>query len=162
MSSASTSGDVLVIGGGLAGLSTALELSLRGAKVMVLNRDSKESASMAAGGMLAPQAERLGPSAYLDLCLQSRSMYADWVTELEKIAGPSFSTGFSASGGFLAPAFEGDAVFQWEPPAEAGPSYWLDRTQIRYAALYIYWMSSLHAILVQLELDVRRHARVCG
>lgn len=58
-SSGTTSGDVLVIGGGLAGLSTALELSRRGAKVMVLNRDASESASMAAGGMLAPQAERL-------------------------------------------------------------------------------------------------------
>lgn len=52
-------GDVLIIGGGLAGLSTALELAQRGSKVVVVNRNEKESASLAAGGMLAPQAERL-------------------------------------------------------------------------------------------------------
>jgi len=52
-------GDVLVVGGGLAGLSVALEVASRGGKVTVLCRDPKESASMAAGGMLAPQAERL-------------------------------------------------------------------------------------------------------
>lgn len=69
---------------------------------------------------------------YLDLCLQSRSMYPDWAALLEDIAGPGFSTGFSASGGFLAPAFEGDPVFHWQPPLDAGPSYWLDRTQIRW------------------------------
>lgn len=65
-SSGTTSGDVLVIGGGLAGLSTALELSRRGAKVMVLNRDASESASMAAGGMLAPQAERLPAGGWVE------------------------------------------------------------------------------------------------
>jgi hypothetical protein len=58
-SSSAVAGDVVVVGGGLAGLSVALELSKRGARVVVLNRDQGEAASLAAGGMLAPQAERL-------------------------------------------------------------------------------------------------------
>lgn len=57
-------GDVVVVGGGLAGLSVALELSKRGARVVVLNRDGGEAASLAAGGMLAPQAERLESGVY--------------------------------------------------------------------------------------------------
>ena len=123
-------GDVLVIGGGLAGLSTALELAQRGAKVVVVNRDGGESASLAAGGMLAPQAERLAAGPYLDLCLQSRSMYAEWAADLEVRSG-GISTGFAAAGGFLAPAFAGDAVDAWVPPPHAGPAYRLDATQMR-------------------------------
>jgi len=123
-------GDVLVIGGGLAGLSSALELAQRGAKVVVVNRDGGESASMAAGGMLAPQAERLEAGPYLNLCLQSRNMYTEWAAELEARSG-GISTGFAAAGGFLAPAFEGDQVDGWAPPAEAGPAYRLDAKQMR-------------------------------
>ena len=123
-------GDVLVIGGGLAGLSTALELAQRGAKVVVVNRDGGESASMAAGGMLAPQAERLEAGPYLDLCLQSRNMYTEWAADLEARSG-GISTGFAAAGGFLAPAFAGDQVDGWVPPAEGGPAYRLDAKQMR-------------------------------
>ncbi|EWM29369.1 glycine oxidase [Nannochloropsis gaditana] len=123
-------GDVLVIGGGLAGLSTALELSQRGAKVVVVSRDEAESASMAAGGMLAPQAERLEAGPYLDLCLQSRDMYSEWAADLEQWSG-GISTGFAAAGGFLAPAFTGDQVDGWVPPPGAGPAYRLDGPQIR-------------------------------
>jgi glycine oxidase len=68
---------------------------------------------------------------YLDLCLQSRHMYADWVAWLEETAGCGRSTGFSAAGGFLAPAFAGDAVQRWQPPAEAGAAYYLDGAQMR-------------------------------
>lgn len=124
------SGDVLVVGGGLAGLSTALELAQRGAKVMVVSRDGQESASLAAGGMLAPQAERLTAGAYLDLCLQSRNMYPEWAAMLEEASG-GLTTGFKAAGGFLAPAFPGDGVDTWTPPPEAGRAYRLDGTQMR-------------------------------
>ncbi len=129
-SSNAHSGDVLVVGGGLAGLSTALELAQRGAKVMVVNRDGQESASLAAGGMLAPQAERLTAGPYLDLCLQSRGMYPEWVAMLEEASG-GLSTGFKAAGGFLAPAFPGDAVDTWAPPPAAGRAYRLDGAQMR-------------------------------
>lgn len=130
--------DVVVIGGGLAGLSTALELAKRGRQVTVVSRNRAEAAAEAAGGMIAPQAERLQSGSYLDLCLKSRAMYAEWVRSIEAIAGTGgekdgekAETHFWSSGGFLSPAFEGDAVHMWSPPREGGQAHWIDRDQVR-------------------------------
>lgn len=129
--------DVVIIGGGLAGLSTALELAKRGRQVTVVSRNRAEAAAEAAGGMIAPQAERLESGPYLDLCLTSREMYVEWVSSMEAIAGTGGEKGsekaeahFWSSGGFMSPAFEGDAVHAWSPPPEGGQSYWIDRDQV--------------------------------
>lgn len=139
--------DVVVIGGGLAGLSTALELAKRGRQVTVVSRNRAEAAAEAAGGMIAPQAERLESGPYLDLCLSSRAMYAEWVQSIEAIAGTgggkdkgkagdsSAETHFWSSGGFISPAFEGDAVHTWSPPPEGGQALWIDRDQVRWQQL---------------------------
>lgn len=131
--------DVVVIGGGLAGLSTALELAKRGRQVTVVSRDRAEAAAEAAGGMIAPQAERLESGSYLDLCLESRAMYAEWVRSIEAIAGSGGDRGgekaethFWSSGGFMSPAFEGDEVHAWSPPPEGGQAHWIDRDQVRW------------------------------
>lgn len=125
--------DVVVIGGGLAGLSTALELAKRGRQVTVLSRSRAEAASEAAGGMIAPQSERLESGVYLDLCLASRAMYADWISEVEAIAGhgEESRTHLLSCGGFLSPAFDGDAVHVWSPPAEAGYAQWIEKDQVK-------------------------------
>ena len=111
-------------------------------------------ASFAAAGMLAPQSERLPKGHLLDLCMASRRMYPDFcdlVETLAKEAGPEgeqyrvatdntesdskqeepWSVGYVASGGFLAPAFAGDAVATWAPPEDCGTATWLDATQAR-------------------------------
>lgn len=136
--------DVVVIGGGLAGLSTALELAKRGRQVTVVSRNRAEAAAEAAGGMIAPQAERLESGPYLDLCLSSRAVYAEWVRSIEAIAGTGggekgggkgeqkAETHFWSSGGFMSPAFEGDAVHTWSPPPEGGQAHWIDRDQVRW------------------------------
>ena len=49
------------------------------------SRNSEEAAAMAAAGMLAPQAERLPPGPYLDICVSSREMYPQWVKEIEEV-----------------------------------------------------------------------------
>lgn len=126
--------DVVVIGGGLAGLSTALELAKRGRQVTVLSRSRAEAAAEAAGGMIAPQAERLESGPYLDMCLASRAMYAEWVSSIEAIAGlggDKSETHFWSCGGFMSPAFEGDAVHTWSPPPEGGQAHWIGRDQVR-------------------------------
>lgn len=42
-----------------------------------------------------------------------------------------WETGFHSTGGFLAPAFAGDAVATWSPQPSSGQAYWLDDVQIR-------------------------------
>lgn len=170
--------DVVIIGGGLAGLSTALYLTQidpdrhiciverRPAATSSTpgsdptNRPS-DVASMAAAGMLAPHSERLPRGDYLDLCLESKRMYVDFVSMVETLAqeaGPEgeqylwkdddddgtstklerWNIGYVASGGFLAPAFAGDSVATWAPPQggdddhdSSSTAIWLDAMQVR-------------------------------
>ncbi|XHX80780.1 MAG: glycine oxidase ThiO [Stenomitos frigidus ULC029] len=121
--------DVLIVGGGVIGLSIALELRLRGATVTVLTRNFNEAASHAAAGMLAPQAEKILPGAMLELCLRSRSLYPDWAQKLEALTG--LATGFWACG-ILAPMYEEEAPFnQTGSTAALTPAQWLDRVALQ-------------------------------
>ncbi|MFB2934666.1 glycine oxidase ThiO [Aerosakkonemataceae cyanobacterium BLCC-F154] len=113
--------DVLVIGGGIIGLSLAIELKLRNAKVTVLSKDFQSAATHAAAGMLAPQAEKIPPSPMLDLCLQSRAIYADWIRKLEEITG--LETGYWPCG-ILAPVYEIKEEFLTS-------QCWLNQAEIR-------------------------------
>ena len=168
--------DVVIVGGALAGLSTALYLSQMDPTrhITILDREEYGSsktahsdkikhpvASYAAAGMLAPQSERLPSGPLLDLCVSSRNMYSDFCEMVESLAKESgddgaqylfdkefpntsnddsssskaeldpWSVGYVATGGFLAPAFAGDAVATWAPPDEAGSAIWLDGIQVR-------------------------------
>ncbi|NEP59422.1 MAG: glycine oxidase ThiO [Symploca sp. SIO2G7] len=100
--------DIIIIGGGVIGLAIAIELNLRGAKVTVLNRDFQQGSSLAAAGMLAPQAEAIPASPMLDLCLWSRSLYPEWIRKLEQLTGAA--TGYWPCG-FLAPVYNNSPQF---------------------------------------------------
>ena len=119
----------IVVGGGVAGLSCAIELAQRGWSVRVLSRSQAESATLAAGGMLAPQAERLRSGPLLDLCLEARTYFPKWVDGIQSLAGESAE--LLAPGGFIAPAFAGDAVDTWTPPAGSGSAIRLDAAAAR-------------------------------
>lgn len=131
--SAASAPPAVVIGGGVSGLCVALELSRRGYEVTVVSRRREEAASLAAGGMLAPQSERLGgeygEGRLLDLALAARDYFPHWVRALEQAAGAD--VGLCASGGFVAPAFTNDAVHRWTPPPRAGKAVWLDQSTLR-------------------------------
>lgn len=113
--------EVIIIGGGIIALSIAVELKLRGITVSVLSRNAREAASFAAAGMIAPQAEDIPPGPMLDLCLQSREMYASWTQKLEAIAG--LKTGYWQCG-ILSPVYNSPQLSQ-KLDAE-----WLDREAI--------------------------------
>lgn len=113
--------DVLIVGGGIIGLALAIELKLRSGKVTVLSRDFQQAATHAAAGMLAPQAEKISPSPMLDLCLQSRAIYPDWIRKLEEITG--LETGYWSCG-ILAPVYEVEKEFLTS-------KFWLNQAEIR-------------------------------
>jgi len=73
----------VVVGGGLLGCATALELARRGARVTVLERVVPGAeASSAAGGILAPRMEAHGNAGLRALGLESLAMYPGWVASL--------------------------------------------------------------------------------
>lgn len=110
--------DVLIVGGGVIGLATAIELKLRFLGVTVLVRDFLSGASHAAAGMLAPVAEQIPPGAMLDLCLLSRQLYPDWTSKIEQLSG--LSTGYWNCG-ILAPVYE---------QTDRNDAQWLDKQAI--------------------------------
>jgi glycine oxidase ThiO len=81
--------EIIIVGGGLMGLTIALELQQRGQSVTILSQNLAAAAGHAAAGMLAPQAEGLAPGPMLDLCLRSRSAYPAWVAHIEQRTGQS-------------------------------------------------------------------------
>jgi len=115
--------DILIVGGGVIGLSIAIELKRKGAKVTVVSQDFTAAAAHAAAGMLAPLAEKLTSAPLQDLCLRSRWLYPEWTQKLEELTG--VDTGYLPCG-ILAPCYT-----QPETIAEADNAVWLDRATIK-------------------------------
>lgn len=75
--------DVVIVGAGVIGLSIAHELLCRGTCVTLVDpAQPGMGASWASAGVLAPQGARPFHRPYLDLCLSSRDLYADWSARL--------------------------------------------------------------------------------
>jgi glycine oxidase ThiO len=154
--------DAMVIGGGIIGLSIALELHWRGLSVQVLTKDSTAAATYAAAGMLAPQAEEIPPGAMLDLCLWSRRLYPDWTAKLAALTG--LDSGYWPCG-ILAPRQQPTTHPDWQcrdrlsqhlHPASFGPEiaggYWFPQDgQVDNRALF----RSLQAAVHQVGIEVR-------
>lgn len=79
---------VVVVGGGLIGLSVAWRAAQRGLSVTVVDEAPGGGASEAAAGMLAPVTEAAyGEEALLRLCLASLERYPAFVAEVERAGG---------------------------------------------------------------------------
>jgi len=79
--------DVLIAGAGIIGLSIALELHRRGARVLVLERDTALAhASSAAAGMLAVH-DPHNPPALLPLSQLSAQLYPGYLKRIEQLSG---------------------------------------------------------------------------
>ncbi|AFY72206.1 glycine oxidase [Synechococcus sp. PCC 7502] len=117
--------DVLIIGGGIIGLSIAWELSLVGAEVTIIERNTcGMGATWAAAGMLAPQAERLSGN-LLDLALRSRGLYPNWISKLQGLTG--MECGYWQCG-ILSPYM--NEVLVWKHNLQNLPQY-CDRQQVK-------------------------------
>lgn len=83
--------EVVVVGGGVVGLSVAYELGRRGRQVLVLDRGDLEGvATHAAAGMLAPTSEAdLTERALVALELESLARYPAFVAGIEGLTGQS-------------------------------------------------------------------------
>ncbi len=77
---------ISVVGSGVIGLSTAVELALKGYRVEVITRDISEAVSWVAGGMLAPLSEGL-EGAVLDFSYESLRLYPEFISRLEDVSG---------------------------------------------------------------------------
>ncbi len=77
---------LLILGGGLIGLSIAYELAEQGLKVEVLSRQRSEAAGFVAAGMLAPHAEGLTEN-LLTLGQLSLSRIPTWVNKIQSHSG---------------------------------------------------------------------------
>lgn len=101
-----TSSDVLVVGGGVIGLSIAWRAAQRGLSVVVVDPSPGSGASHYAAGMLAPVTEvHYGEEALLALNLASARRYPSFVAELEEASGTR--VGYRECG-TLAVAFDAD------------------------------------------------------
>jgi glycine oxidase len=84
----SGSADVIVIGGGVAGLSVARELARWGTRVALVERGRLGAeASWAAAGMLAPQVEADARDDFFDFACSSRDAYPTFAAALREETG---------------------------------------------------------------------------
>jgi len=90
--------DVVIVGGGVIGLSCAWRLGQRGARVAVVERGEPGcGATRVAAGMLAPVGElTFGEPELLELTLAAACLYPEFVAELEAASGES--TGYEQLG----------------------------------------------------------------
>jgi len=101
-----TTSDVLVVGGGVIGLSIAWQAAQRGLSVTVVDPAPGGGASHYAAGMLAPVTEvHYGEESLLALNLVSARRYPSFVAELEEASGTT--VGYRECG-TLAIAFDAD------------------------------------------------------
>ncbi|RMF43365.1 MAG: glycine oxidase ThiO [Planctomycetota bacterium] len=119
---------VLILGGGVMGLSAAWELSRRGFHVTIVDRGPLgRSASWAGAGILpaAPRQNAIDPLEQLKAL--SHTLHEQWADELRQSTG--IDTGFRRCGGIhlgLSPA---------EAATLAGNRYWWDEHNIAYTRL---------------------------
>src|SRR5829696_8187793 len=81
-----TTADLVVLGGGIAGLTVALEAARRDLTVIVLDAPRPGAASRAAAGMLAPSVEEL-PADMLGAAIAARDHYPSYLAMLRERTG---------------------------------------------------------------------------
>ncbi len=155
--------DYLIVGGGVIGLSSALELARSGAAVTVLERGTcGGESSWAGGGILSPLLPWDYSSAVTDLTQMSCRLFPEWAGRIADMSGidPEYRVG----GMRVLPPFDAEKASQWCVShgvrlEQDGEGLWLpDVAQVRNPRL----MKALRLALERMGVRVVEHAEVPG
>jgi len=95
--------ETLIVGGGLIGLASALELARSGERVVLLDAGGdRRPASLAGAGLLAPLSHKQPDGPAGPTSVMARALWRDWLAELEDQTGETVE--FDASGALVAAA----------------------------------------------------------
>lgn len=104
--------DFLIVGGGVIGLSSALELARAGAQVTVVERGRcGVESSWAGGGILSPLLPWNYPQAVTDLTGLSCRLFPEWVKQIGQASG--IDPEYRACGLLVLPDFDDSPALDW-------------------------------------------------
>lgn len=155
--------DFLIVGGGVIGLSSALELARQGARVTVLERGvCGGESSWAGGGILSPLPPWDYPPAVTDLTQLSCRLFPEWVGRVAEISG--IDPEYRVSGLRVMPPFDAEKAAQWCAGhgvrlEQDGEGLWLpDVAQVRNPRL----IKALRLALERMGVRIVEQAEVTG
>jgi glycine oxidase len=106
------SAEIIIVGGGVAGLASAQRLLEQGAAVTLLERGSSgRESSWAGGGILSPLCPWDYPEAVNRLCSRSAPVFPAWTAALHAATG--IDPEYERSGMLVLPPFDAAAAQQW-------------------------------------------------
>jgi glycine/D-amino acid oxidase-like deaminating enzyme len=88
--------DVIVVGGGIVGMSTAYHLVCAGAKTLLIDREDPGRATDAGAGILSPETNSRDPDAWFDFAVAAVGYYPTLVQRLQEDQGGD--TGYARCG----------------------------------------------------------------
>lgn len=133
------SADIVVVGAGVIGLSTALRLAQHGMQVLVVDRQAVgREASWAGAGMLPPGNLALAATAEARLRSYSHQLWDDFATELDELTG--IDTGYSRCGAIeLNDPEDAGHLIRWRNQLQSEEIAFqhLDAKQLQKSAAYL-------------------------
>ena len=76
--------DVIVVGGGIVGMSTAYHLVCAGANTLLIDREDRGRATDAGAGILSPETNSRDPDAWFDFAVAAVGYYPTLMQRLQE------------------------------------------------------------------------------